>query len=157
MRAIDFHCLDIFPCRFCLAQSNSRQEERVYLFPVHLSKALPQASKNAQGIIHPRAEVLTLCAVLAKIVVVFWTNGLPAPGLARISPHLPKLGHDEPMRANHDFNSIPKIAHIRQLGNKVDGSFDFTVPHRTTASRTGLQALRTNHATTDTPEKRSSL
>ena len=46
---------------------------------MHLSKALPQARKNAQGIIHPIAGVLTQCAVLAKIVVVFWINGLPAP------------------------------------------------------------------------------
>ena len=65
-------------------------KERVYLFPMHLSKALPQARKNAQGIIHPRAGVLTLSAVLAKIVVVFWINGLPAPVTRRdFSPAIP--------------------------------------------------------------------
>lgn len=61
-------------------------KERVYLFPMHLSKALPQARKNAQGIIHPRAGVLTHCAVLAKIVVVFWINGYPPQFHNGISP-----------------------------------------------------------------------
>ena len=61
-------------------------KERVYLFPMHLSNALPQARKNAQGIIHPRAGVLTLSAVLAKIVVVFWINGYPPQFHNGISP-----------------------------------------------------------------------
>jgi len=61
-------------------------KERVYLFPMHLSKALPQARKNAQGIIHPRAGVSTHCAVLAKIVVVFWINGYPPQFHNGISP-----------------------------------------------------------------------
>ena len=62
-------------------------KERVYLFPMHLSKALAQADTNAQGIIHPRAGVLTHCAVcVLKYVAVFRVNGYPPQFHNGISP-----------------------------------------------------------------------
>ena len=61
----------------------------VCLFPMHLSKALPQAQQECTRHNTPHCGGVNPSAVLAKIVVVFWTNGLPTPGVAR--GFLPRL------------------------------------------------------------------
>ena len=114
----------------------------VYLFPMHLSVAVPRASKIAQGIIHPIWGHYYPCAALALKCGTISDRRLTHPRSKRdFSPassrSLVVLGLSTVFDRQYYtiISTRPPIVRRRRPRQ-----------HRRSRTRTGLQALRADHA-----------